>query len=69
VLITLDKDFGELAVVRRLAHAGIVRLVAFSARAQGDACVEVLSRYGEPLSRGAIVTVERARVRVRLDPE
>ncbi len=27
VLVTLDKDFGELAVVRGLPHCGIVRLV------------------------------------------
>ena len=31
VLVTLDKDFGELAVVRELPHAGILRLVAQSA--------------------------------------
>ena len=27
VLVTLDKDFGELAIVRGRPHAGIVRLV------------------------------------------
>ena len=27
VVLTLDKDFGELAVVRGQPHAGIVRLV------------------------------------------
>ena len=32
VLITLDKDFGEMAVVRGLPHHGIVRLVDFPAR-------------------------------------
>ena len=30
ILITLDKDFGELAVVREQAHAGIIRLVVLS---------------------------------------
>ncbi|GIL11807.1 MAG: hypothetical protein BroJett038_05270 [Chloroflexota bacterium] len=25
ILVTLDKDFGELAVVRGTAHAGIIR--------------------------------------------
>src|SRR5437867_8782513 len=28
ILVTLDKDFGELAVVQRVPHAGIIRLVA-----------------------------------------
>jgi len=30
VLITLDKDFGELAIVRGLPHSGIIRLVDIS---------------------------------------
>ena len=33
VLITLDKDFGELAIVKGAPHAGIVRLVGIWARA------------------------------------
>lgn len=35
VLVTLDKDFGERAVVFREPHAGIVRLVSGPARDQG----------------------------------
>ena len=30
-LVTLDKDFGELAIVRNLPHHGILRLANFSA--------------------------------------
>ena len=65
VLITLDKDFGELAIRRSLPHCGIVRLVNFSARQQGAVCQQVLARYGDELARGAIVTVEAGRVRIR----
>lgn len=65
VLVTLDKDFGELAIVRGIAHAGIVRLVDISARDQGPVCCRILDRYAEELSLGAMVTVERTRVRVR----
>ncbi|MEK6634227.1 MAG: DUF5615 family PIN-like protein [Nitrospirota bacterium] len=65
ILITLDKDFGELAVVRDQAHAGIVRLVILSASQQAAACVMALSRYGTELQSGAIVTVEPGRIRVR----
>jgi hypothetical protein len=32
ILVTLDKDFGELAIVRDASHAGIVRIVGFAAR-------------------------------------
>jgi len=65
VLITLDKDFGELAIVRAQSHVGIVRLVGIPALRQGSACAEVLERYGATLAAGAIVTVERGRTRVR----
>jgi predicted nuclease of predicted toxin-antitoxin system len=30
VLITLDKEFGEIAIVRRQRHSGILRLVTFA---------------------------------------
>ncbi|MCI0589832.1 MAG: DUF5615 family PIN-like protein [Planctomycetes bacterium] len=65
VLVTLDKDFGELAIVRRKEHGGIVRLVNLSSSEQSGACAAVLARYAADLERGAIVTVERSRVRVR----
>jgi predicted nuclease of predicted toxin-antitoxin system len=65
ILITLDKDFGELAVVREQAHAGIIRLVVLSASQQAPICLMVLTRYGTELQSGAIVTVEPGRIRVR----
>ncbi len=65
ILITLDKDFGELAIRRNLPHCGIVRLVNIPARQQGTVCHQVLTQYGEELTRGAIITVESGRVRVR----
>ncbi len=68
ILVTLDKDFGELAIVRGLAHGGILRLVGFGARQQGPACAAALARYGADLAAGAIVTAEPGRVRVRPAP-
>ena len=65
VLITLDKDFGEIAVVQRHAHCGILRLVNLRAEAQGDASIAALARYAQELSQGGIVTIEPGRVRVR----
>lgn len=64
-LVTLDKDFGELAVVRRQPHCGIVRLVNLRARQQGPTCVAILSKYETELEVGAIVTVDHRRIRVR----
>lgn len=64
-LITIDKDFGELAIRRSLPHCGIMRLVNISARQQGTVCKQVLAQYGDELTRGAIITVETGRVRIR----
>lgn len=36
ILITQDKDFGELAVVHRQPHSGIIRLVGIPARRQAE---------------------------------
>ena len=66
VLVTLDKDFGELAILRGAPHAGLVRLAGLSARTQGLAIVEVLANHGESLRAGAVITVEPDRVRIRL---
>ena len=65
ILITLDKDFGELAVLFRRPHAGIVRLVNLRAQDQGPVCAAALRRYGAELAQGAIVTAEEQRVRIR----
>ena len=66
ILVTLDKDFGELAIVRRIPHSGIIRLVNLSSREQGVVCLRVLKRYEGELKSGAIVTAEANRLRIRL---
>jgi predicted nuclease of predicted toxin-antitoxin system len=66
VLVTLDKDFGELAVVRELPHAGILRLVALSALQQAEVTLRVIEAHGTDLAAGAIITAEAGRLRVRL---
>lgn len=65
ILVTLDKDFGELAILHDKPHSGIIRLVGYSALRQGPICVKVLEKYGDDLQKNAIVTVEKSRVRIR----
>ena len=65
ILVTLDKDFGELAVVHGHKHSGILRLVGFAAREQAPACERILARVGEELMAGSIVTAGRSRLRIR----
>lgn len=66
ILVTLDKDFGELAVLREIPHSGIVRLVNIAARQQAPVCMHILEQYGDELQSGAIVTAEPGWVRIRL---
>jgi predicted nuclease of predicted toxin-antitoxin system len=69
VLITLDKDFGEIAIVHGRAHSGILRIVNFSSGDQARACLHVLTRRGDDLRAGGIVTVQPGRLRVRVREE
>lgn len=66
VVVTLDKDFGTLAFLKKQAHRGIIRLVDISATRQAMACLSVIALYAPALEAYGIVTVEPGRVRVRL---
>jgi predicted nuclease of predicted toxin-antitoxin system len=57
VIVTLDKDFGELAVLRKVPHAGIIRLSSRPSRSswfilegRGDAFkpCRLLTSPGQP---------------------
>jgi predicted nuclease of predicted toxin-antitoxin system len=65
ILITLDKDFGELAIIQGKPHSGILRLVDVSAHRQALVSLHVLELHGEELQQGAIVTAEPGRLRIR----
>jgi predicted nuclease of predicted toxin-antitoxin system len=66
ILVTLDKDFGELAVFHGTPRSGIIRLVNIGARKQAPACLRVIDLHGEELTSGAVITVEPSRLRIRL---
>ena len=65
ILVTLDKDFGEIAIVKGKPHSGILRLVNLSANNQGIVCLRVIEKYSQVLQSGAIITVEPGRIRIR----
>jgi len=64
-LVTLDKDFGELAVLHGSPHRGILRLVGFRAGQQGSVCVRILREHAADLEAGAIITAEPGILRIR----
>jgi predicted nuclease of predicted toxin-antitoxin system len=65
VLVTLDKDFGELAIVHGIPHSGIIRLVNLSSRQQAVGCLRAIDLHGDELKLGVIITVEPHRIRIR----
>jgi len=64
-LFTLDKDFGELAVVQKYPHCGIVRLIGFSIKQQQEVSLVILKGYRAELQDGAIITADSKRIRIR----
>jgi predicted nuclease of predicted toxin-antitoxin system len=65
-LVTLDKDFGRLLFLQGRPHAGIVRLVSLSTPQQVQVCRQTLARHGRELAKGAIITAQSDRLRIRL---
>lgn len=66
IVVTEDKDFGELIVVQRRLHSGIVRFLDMRVEEQVVAMRELLTHYRADLEAGAMITVTRGRIRVRL---
>jgi predicted nuclease of predicted toxin-antitoxin system len=65
ILITLDKDFGELAILKGMPHHGIVRLSGFRANQMAPAIHHIVTQYARNLTDGAIITADPERVRIR----
>jgi predicted nuclease of predicted toxin-antitoxin system len=65
ILVTLDKDFGALAILHSQPHCGIIRLVNLRTDQQGLVCTQALHEHGPDLQAGAIITAHLARTRKR----
>ena len=65
VLITADKDFGELVFLQGLPHPGLVRLPQVRPSAQASLLLNLLDRHQADLEKGALITIQGAKIRVR----
>ena len=65
VLVTEDKDFGELVFSLRLPHPCIVRLDGLTASEEASAMQNLIVRHGTAMREGAIIVVTGRRVRIR----
>ena len=68
ILVTIDTDFGELVYVRRVPHAGLVRLPDVPAKRRIALIAEVLERHRQALEIQAIVTIRDGRIRISHPP-
>lgn len=66
ILVTADKDFGELVFLHKKPHPAIIRLVDIPARVQGTVLLQLVDTHHSDIERHALITVEKYRVRVRI---
>jgi predicted nuclease of predicted toxin-antitoxin system len=66
VLITRDKDFGELVYRMHKAHAGVVlvRLEGYTSRERGDLVCKLIEQYQEALPNTFSV-IQKGFIRIR----
>ena len=65
VLVTMDKDFGELVFALRRPHGTIIRFVEMAVDDQVAAMQELLDRHADDLVANTLITVSPGRIRVR----
>ena len=65
VLITEDKDFGELVFVHRLPHPCIIRFLDMRVAEKVSAMRELLEHHRDAMHNGTLIVVTRSRMRIR----
>jgi predicted nuclease of predicted toxin-antitoxin system len=65
ILVTEDKDFGELIFVERAPHGTIIRLVGMTVAAHVEAMNDLLVNQSHELTGPALITVTHSRIRIR----
>lgn len=64
VLVTIDKDFGELVFLHGLQHTGLVRLPDVPVNPRIRLMQALLAGYSSELAEGAVITVRGGRIRI-----
>jgi|WetSurMetagenome_2_1015567.scaffolds.fasta_scaffold38313_4 predicted nuclease of predicted toxin-antitoxin system len=68
ILVTMDKDFGKLVYLNRLAHSGIVRLPDVRSSQRMEIMQQLLDFHAAHLSEGAMITIRGGRIRTSFPP-
>lgn len=64
VLVTMDKDFGELIFSSGDDHSGVVRLPDVPVEARAALLESLLASHSLDLEAGAVITVRGERIRI-----
>ena len=62
ILVTMDKDFGQIIFVENAAHCGLVRLPDVPAARRIELMERLLRDHTQELAQGAILTVRGERI-------
>ncbi|MCC5850426.1 MAG: DUF5615 family PIN-like protein [Verrucomicrobia bacterium] len=65
ILFTMDKDFGELAILKGLPHSGLVRLQGFTSRELAHTIHTILLSHESHLVKGALIVATPKKLRIR----
>ena len=68
ILITIDKDFGELIFLHRVSHAGLIRLPDVRMSQRIEMVEEIIETYGPELEERAVITLQGRRIRISHPP-
>ncbi len=69
ILLTADKDFGELVFIYQLPHPTIIRLVNIRAKKQGEKILQIIEKYEQEFHHNPLITVDQFRVRIKYPGE
>lgn len=68
ILVTLDKDFGELIYLRQIPHSGLILLPDVRVPQRIETVRAVIEDHLEALREHAVVTVRGGRIRISRPP-
>ena len=65
IIITEDKDFGELVFAQGLPHPCIIRFVEMTASEKAERLRELIDNHPDAMLQGTFIVVTQNRVRIR----
>ncbi len=65
VLVTADKDFGELVFFKKIDSPTIIRLVNIPAKKQGEILLRIIEKNIKEIENISIITADKYRNRIK----